>query len=312
MEKKIIKKRIKLLRKYLKFLEKNPDSWNVLRRGCIRNVSEYSDILNTYYSIFNHIPNELVKAKNLSSHIKRWKIFKTEWYKNLASHYEDSWIPISDFESGEDEMFVDISDEGLPILITKFMGKDDFRKEKACDSLVVFMEIEKHFRTHSENSTIIQRLLKIFVVIIALPLFPFYLPFYFYKSYKYKKERKVWEEENGYVNGEKRYLVWGDIPGAGTLICKDCGNRVDVTGFTHGAYSCRMGVQCQHCGTFFTEYNESKKYHNLGPRTEDVACPNCGQVYKSKDEPISLNRKEFLFCPKCRSKNLKYHMDYIT
>lgn len=117
MNDKVRKKRLKMLQNYLRLLEKNPESWNILHRTCVRNVST----LDMCCSIFHWIPNKLVDAKHLSSHIKKWEVFKVEWYKKqLSSHYADSWIPISDFESGQDEMFVDISDERLPILITKF------------------------------------------------------------------------------------------------------------------------------------------------------------------------------------------------
>ena len=167
-------------------------------------------------------------------------------------------------------------------------------------------------RKKDKIPTILKRLFKMLVGIVVIPLLPLLLPFYFYDKYQDSKRRKIWEEEHGYVNGEKKYLVWDDISGAGTLTCKDCGEKVNVIGFTHGAYSCKRGVQCQHCGTFFTEYNESKEYHKYGPRTEDVVCPTCGKVYESKDEPISLDRKEFLFCSKCKSKHLKYDMAYIT
>lgn len=65
-------------------------------------------------------------------------------------------------------------------------------------------------------------------------------------------------------------------------------------GFTHGAY---RGVQCQHCGTFFTEYNESKEFHKFGPRTEDVVCPNCGKFIQVKMNLYRWIEKNSCFAP---------------
>ncbi len=110
---------------------------------------------------------------------------------------------------------------------------------------------------------------------------------------------------------KKDYLTFCDIHGAGTITCNSCGIRTEVTVFMHGPYSCAIGRQCQSCGTFFTEYNESKIYHTFGPPTKDAVCPQCGTVnfrnkelYKFQDTP--------LFCPKCKSRNLKYYMKSIS
>lgn len=314
MDDKIKKQHLKILRNYLRYMEENPSDWNDLRLSCRNNVSKYSSNLQDYCSVFNNIPTKLVKSKELLSHAKEWESYKVEWYKELSSNYKDSWIPISDFQSGEDEMFVDIDDESLPILITKFMGKNDFRKEVVCESLVSFVEIRKAYNKANKGTSIKDKILKILaMIVVAIPLFPLLLPLYLCKLYLTKKEKQKWEKENGYIDGKKVYWVWQDISGAGILTCKDCGEKMDVIGFTHGNYSCKMGVQCQKCGHIFTEYNESEKYHQFSPRTEDVLCPQCGTLCIGKEEHIlSKRNKGFLFCTKCRSKNLEYRMRYIT
>ena len=314
MDDKIKKQHLKILRNYLRYLEENPSDWNDLRLSCRNNVSKYSSNLQDSCSVFNNIPTKLVKSKELLSHAKEWESYKVEWYKELSSNYKDSWIPISDFQSGEDEMFVDIDDESLPILITKFMGKNDFRKEVACESLVSFVEIHKAYNKANKGTSIKEKILKILaIIVVAIPLFPLLLPLYLCKLYLTKKEKQKWEKENGYIDGKKVHWVWQDISGAGILTCKDCGEKMDVIGFTHGNYSCKMGVQCQKCGHIFTEYNESEKYHQFSPRTEDVLCPQCGTLCIGKEEHIlSKRNKGFLFCTKCRSKNLEYRMRYIT
>lgn len=178
MDKNIKKQRFKKLRNYLRYLENNPNDWNDLRLTCRNNVSEYSDFLKDYYSIFNNIPSKLVKAKELLSSTKKWESYKVGWYKELSVNYADSWIPISDFQSGEDEMFVDIADESLPILITKFMGRNDFRKEVACESLAGFVEIRKVYNRANKGRSTKDTILKILALIVAIPLLPLLLPYY--------------------------------------------------------------------------------------------------------------------------------------
>jgi len=110
---------------------------------------------------------------------------------------------------------------------------------------------------------------------------------------------------------KKGNLTFCNIHGAGSITCTDCGMQTEVTVFMHGPYSCEIGRQCQSCGTFFTEHNESKIYHTFGPQTKNTVCPQCGtinfrngELYKRQDTP--------LFCPKCKSRNLQYQMEFIS
>ena len=84
MDDKIKKQHLKILRNYLRYLENNPNDWNDLRLICRNNVSEYSDFLKDYCTIFNNIPSKLVKAKELLSSTKKWESYKVEWYKELS------------------------------------------------------------------------------------------------------------------------------------------------------------------------------------------------------------------------------------
>ncbi|MEI6083553.1 MAG: hypothetical protein WCS70_04555 [Verrucomicrobiota bacterium] len=110
-------------------------------------------------------------------------------------------------------------------------------------------------------------------------------------------------------NMAEREIVQGDITfslcgGSGSLHCKACGWADSVTCFLHGLIkrskdgigrkeTCLYGYQCQSCGEF-SERKESP------PESE---CANCGGEL-SRDKP--------LFCPKCKSRAVRYTMGYIT
>ena len=60
------------------------------------------------------------------------------------------------------------------------------------------------------------------------------------------------------------------------------------------------------------EYNESEHYHTFGKADKDFICKHCGTVVRKKEEDILKGNDDPLFCPKCHSPRLRYHMDYIT
>lgn len=135
----------------LDFLHNNPDAMETLNKILWRNASTYSSSLGCEVSIYNHLPKKFFIADELFSKIEGWEVFKKEWYKALSSKYPESWIPIADFQSENDELFVDISVKHLPIIVAKFWGKDDFRHKEICDSLIGFVNasINAH---HSKNA----------------------------------------------------------------------------------------------------------------------------------------------------------------
>lgn len=109
-------------------------------------------------------------------------------------------------------------------------------------------------------------------------------------------------------------LTFRSMGGAGKVVCDDCGFQKDIISFTHGGTArgrscCQIGRQCCHCGTFFTEYNESDegKRHIMSKRKEPLLCPSCGKICEDKK-----TRDSILFCPKCKGKKMKYEMRYIT
>jgi hypothetical protein len=97
-------------------------------------------------------------------------------------------------------------------------------------------------------------------------------------------------------------LEFSLMGGAGVISCQDCGFRQEITSFTHGATSgpdacCDEGFQCLSCGKFVSVHREGNPPDDPVPRCE------CGG---------ELSRDHFLFCPKCRSRKLRYAMAYIT
>ena len=112
----------------------------ILKKILWRNASEYSCSLNSETSIYR-IPDKFFKGDELLSKVDAWEVFKKEWYKDLSSNYPESWIPISDFQSEKDELFVDISQERLPIIIAKYWGRKKFEHKELCDSLKAFVSM---------------------------------------------------------------------------------------------------------------------------------------------------------------------------
>ena len=98
----------------------------------------------------------------------------------------------------------------------------------------------------------------------------------------YKNKKNEYSQKKG-------NLTFCNIHGAGTITCTDCGMQTEVTVFMHGPYSCEIGRQCQSCGTFFTEHNESKIYHTFGPQTKKTQYVlNVGQLILEMENCINV------------------------
>jgi hypothetical protein len=166
----------------------------------------------------------------------------------------------------------------------------------------------------------------IIIIILIAPLIPFILPVGLIAESVINR-KKIIMRENRRKEEEKReneiksklglradenYLCFSRMGGFGVIRCCDCGYQEKITCFTHGSYSCSIGRQCPHCHAFIVENNSSKKYHTFGDRKEDFVCPRCGVVVSKKDESFLKGNDDPLFCPKCHSARLHYHMIYIT
>jgi predicted RNA-binding Zn-ribbon protein involved in translation (DUF1610 family) len=152
----------------------------------------------------------------------------------------------------------------------------------------------------------------------VIAILPFIVIGYFFNDMfgKIKKRRKLKEERKFNASlglgPDEHYLCFSMMHGAGVIKCADCGYEEKITSFTHGIMSCRIGRQCPNCHAFACEYNESKEYHTFGKAKEDFVCPQCGTIIRKKEESIFKGHNDPLFCPKCHSARLRYHMHYIT
>lgn len=93
-------------------------------------------------------------------------------------------------------------------------------------------------------------------------------------------------------------LYFSFVGGAGRLVCKQCGHSEKLVGFLHGFGNdwSRTGLQCQNCGRLVTREhaNGRDSYENRCGCPEDP----------TRDNP--------LFCPNCRSTDVRYGISYIT
>lgn len=81
--------------------------------------------------------------------------------------------------------------------------------------------------------------------------------------------------------------------GVGKIQCRDCIYQENIVSFTHGLNTSASGLQCQLCG----------KFHSIKNLCDNKPLCECGGV---------LERDNLIFCPKCKSENMKYDMCYIT
>ena len=157
---------------------------------------------------------------------------------------------------------------------------------------------------------------------LSVPLWPVLIPIILIsegitklKESKRKKEEQQKENELKAKLGlrpDENYLCFSHMGGYGVIECVDCGYKEKITSFTHGSYSCDIGRQCPNCHAFVVEYNESEDFHSFGEAKEDFVCRHCGTVIRKKEEDILKGNDDPLFCPKCHSARLHYHMLFIT
>ena len=164
--------------------------------------------------------------------------------------------------------------------------------------------------------------LKIMFFIVVPPLLPILFPVFFISDRISKRKETIRNREEEQKKNElkakiglrpdENYMCFSHMGGAGVIKCADCGYEEKITCFTHGAYSCTIGRQCPSCYAFVYEYNESEEYHTFGEAEEDFVCKHCGTTVRKKEESIFKGNDDPLFCPKCHSARLHYHMVYIT
>lgn len=115
----------------------------------------------------------------------------------------------------------------------------------------------------------------------------------------FKKHRLKAELEGDRI--EKSVGLWFQhMGGCGSIHCLDCLHSEKITSFIHGINSSHSGFQCQTCGkiTSLTGGGRSK----ANQYKESLIC-GCGGTF---------DREKAIFCPQCRSRNLRYDMEFIT
>lgn len=141
-----------------------------------------------------------------------------------------------------------------------------------------------------------QRLSKAYIIFIAFTLLLFILtPILTLDLMIKDKKRK--KKRNEYTENTDTNLYFRYMSGSGFMNCCDCGYSESITSSWHsfddfGAPSDGVaGYQCQSCG----------KFYSLGYK-DDRQCDCGGELEDEK--PV--------FCPKCKSKNVKYVCRCIT
>lgn len=133
-----------------------------------------------------------------------------------------------------------------------------------------------------------------------------------------KRKKKMKDEEEKKLKASiglkenERYLCFSKMSGVGIIKCDDCGYKKEIISFIHGVNSCAIGRQCPNCHEFFTESNESQKYHTFGKPESDLVCPKCHTVVRTKESSLLQDRNAPLFCPNCHSARLRYRIKYLT
>ena len=116
------------------------------------------------------------------------------------------------------------------------------------------------------------------------------------------KEQRKDEAASNAFEEKLRQGLWFqyNMGGCGTVTCGDCNHSESVTSFIHGIDSSSTGFQCQSCGKL--EAIESGGPGRANEYARSLKC-ECGG---------SFERDKVIFCPTCKSKNMTYHMDFIT
>lgn len=156
-------------------------------------------------------------------------------------------------------------------------------------------EIKMTQPCNTKSFKIRKTLLNLIIFLMGILFYPlFYFSYFFQNGKKIKNFKpKVFEEGK---------LYFDKIAGKGNIACKDCDHTEIMTGFMHGLdaksnkRTGQNGYQCQDCGKLHAIFSFEK---------EKPIIKNC-------DCGGTLQRELPLFCPKCKSTNVMYHLKYIT
>jgi hypothetical protein len=124
-------------------------------------------------------------------------------------------------------------------------------------------------------------------------------PVFTYSIVKEQRRDAQLQRELDEINAGGLWFQY-NMGGCGTVTCHDCKYSESVTSFIHGINSSRTGFQCQACGKL--EGIESGGPGRANEYARSLIC-ECGGAFE---------RDKVVFCPTCKSKNMTYHMEFIT
>lgn len=148
---------------------------------------------------------------------------------------------------------------------------------------------------NSKTYKIRKTLFTLTIIGVGILLYPIFYYSYFFQNGKKMSNFKPRVYEEG-------KLYFGQIPGIGNLICKDCSHTEIMTSFTHGLdaktskRTSYKGHQCLDCGKLHAIFSFEKEELKL------INC-ECGGT---------MQRENPLFCPQCQSSNVQYHLKLMT
>ena len=133
------------------------------------------------------------------------------------------------------------------------------------------------------------------LTVVAIVIWPVALWSVMKSNAEERRELEQWQQT------KRLGLEYTGMGGAGTIRCNDCGFHQGIVSFLHGEtesgnFSAETGVQCLSCGRFTSRKNPNDSDSNRH------TC-ECGGI---------LSRDHILFCPNCRSNNMRYDLEMIT
>jgi hypothetical protein len=126
-------------------------------------------------------------------------------------------------------------------------------------------------------------------------LWPVFIPGVLRERARIRARKKNFEEKS-----QGLWLEY-NTGGHGTVTCNDCHFSKELTSFIHGRDWCNSGFQCQSCGKL-TSIRAGGPGRPRNEYERRLVCA-CGG---------DLARDRVVFCPRCKSKNMSYDMEYIT
>lgn len=152
-----------------------------------------------------------------------------------------------------------------------------------------------------KNKVVLTLIFGIFIILLFV-LTPLLLPLVIKDEKKRIQHEKSRIELKANLNEEVDTNLYFDrMNGVGYVTCLDCDYSerilcfIDSFNLQGQPSNGRLGLQCQSCGKFHIV--KSRR------RTDKPSLCDCGGVLEI-EKPV--------FCPKCKSKNMKYKVQYVT